>query len=309
MKRKKAPKDLLYNGPKDAPAVRVGLVSTAVGYGLFAARDFAQGEFIFHEAPLMTALYNEKYAADSRLVNSQHQAFRTAAARQSHLLHVAYPRLAASNGIAPLPYDEADERLSSQCLGVNLVQGQFAGSTVTREQYEAYCGQLKVNEHPTEDDSRKASLDFFKHYAFQVPRERPIAGRQVGNITDKACIYLLGSLINHCCTPTGYHQSRSGSGAGAGAGGGSGKTGSGSGALAGNGNAKSKDLAGPNCTWRIGKSGLARFVLPRHICVEALRPIKEGEQLTWDYGKRDKGFVCECETCKGSFMGYSCGVL
>jgi SET domain-containing protein len=107
--------------------------------------------------------------------------------------------------------------------------------------------------------------------------------------TRQACVYLLGSLINHCCTP--------------------GPAPSGSACASSLKRDKNKNEPGPNCSWRIGPSGLAHFVKPRHICVQARRDIREGEQLTWDYGKREKGFVCECDTCRDSGLGSICNVL
>jgi hypothetical protein len=168
-------------------------------------------------------------------------------------------------------------------LGMNLVkgEGQFAGSAVTREEYEAYTSSLKVTATMTEAEAREACLDFFKHYAFQVYGPGTVGGAGGGGgssalavATRDACVYLLASLINHCCTPP---CSPFGS--------------------------KSRSKTGPNCSWRIGPSGLAQFIKPRHICVQARRAIREGEQLTWDYGKREKGFVCQCDTCRDSLMG------
>jgi hypothetical protein len=165
----------------------------------------------------------------------------------------------------------------------------------------------------SEADAREAVLDFFKHYAFQVPPNPNGSGSSTGSgggsamvgaaSTREACIYLLGSLINHCCTPMPAASSSTTS----------------SSSLTGGGKTKNKNRSGqqqqqqpgPNCSWRIGPSGLAHFVKPRHICVQARRAIREGEQLTWDYGKREKGFVCECDTCRDGLMSGlgSCSVL
>ncbi|KAK0730719.1 hypothetical protein B0H67DRAFT_48166 [Lasiosphaeris hirsuta] len=287
-KMSKAPSKFLRNAPQDAPAVRVGFVNAAVGYGLFAARDLCKDEFILHEAPLLTALFNEKFSSDKNLVQSQHAAYRNALVDGNRdVITLAFPRLAARNGFAPLPFDDAHTVLE-MALGKNLIHGLFGGSTVTREQYEAYTSKIDVAAAPSEEDCRRACLDFFKHYAFEV-KKAPTAVAVLPATTSAAaavpatrdaCIYLLGSLINHCCTPPshGYAFGRGGE-------------------------------MGPNCEWRIGPSGLAQFIRPKHICVQAKRDIKEGEQLTWDYGKRFKGFVCECSTCRDSFMGYYCGVL
>ena len=281
--------------------MRVGFVSPAVGYGLFAARDLAKDEFIFHEAPLMTARFNEVFAADKTLTQSQVAAYRAALAAHHDVTAVAFPTLAARFGVPPVSYSSAAATLSSPAaMGQNLIPArsqQLAASTVTPEQYAAYTGPLQPAPKTSSPEARAACLDFFKHYAFQLPPPPSAAAASTITTTTtntntitsstattrEACIYLLASLINHCCTPT---------------------------------TPTSNENAGPNCTWRIGPSGLAHFVRPRHICVQARRAIRAGEQLTWDYGKREKGFACECEVCReGGLLGHLgglgslCGVL
>lgn len=355
--REKAPLRFLRSAPHDAPAVRVGFVSATVGYGLFAARDFAQDEFIFHEAPLMTALFNEKFSADKHLMQSQVAAYRAALAAHRDVTVLAFPSLAARFGIAPPPFDDAAAVLSAH-LGRNLVHGRFAGSTITREQYEAYTARLAVAAaRPSEAAAREACLDFFKHYAFEVRQGAGVCSGRSALVaaTNEACIYLLASLINHCCTPSASSFRTSAAAAAAAAtfshchsssshspssssnssppSSCSSTTSSASNSttskkprhhklrLTFNSTASSDGddgsppppPPGPNCSWRIGPSGLAHFVKPRHICVQARRPIRAGEQLTWDYGKRHKGFVCECETCRHdgflAGLGSSCHVL
>ncbi|KAJ4390273.1 hypothetical protein N0V85_007388 [Neurospora sp. IMI 360204] len=338
------PAKFLRNAPKDAPAVRIGLVSAGVGYGLFAARDLTKDEFIFHEAPLMTALFNEKFCAATSLMHSQHQAYKAALADGGQdVVTLAFPMLAARNGYPPASWEDAEPIFYAESaepdvsgskkkfFGKNLVHGQFAGSTITREEYEMYVAGVRemLIAEPTEEDRQKACLDFFKHYAFQVKRTAtipptavnvphlpspppplvpvlislttattttntltPIPSSVSATTTSQpptptttnsyACIYLLGSLINHCCTPPSSSSAYV---------------------------TRKRTERGPNCEWRIGASGLAHFVKPKCICVQAKRDIKEGEQLTWDYGKREKGFVCECATCRDTFMGSYCGVL
>ncbi|KAK3949368.1 hypothetical protein QBC32DRAFT_349279 [Pseudoneurospora amorphoporcata] len=283
----------------------------------------------------MTALFNEKFSADASLMHSQHQAYKAALADGGQdVVTLAFPLLAARNGFPPASWRDAEPIFSAESaepdvtgsmkkfFGKNLVHGRFAGSTITKEEYETYVAGVRemLIARPTEEDRQKACLDFFKHYAFQVRRTAtvpatsniphlpsppppvpvPISPKTTAATTNTltpvsitatqppaktnsdACIYLLGSLINHCCT---HRQSSSA-------------------------NVTRKRVErGPNCEWRIGASGLAHFVKPKHICVQAKRDIKEGEQLTWDYGKREKGFVCECATCRDTFMGYYCGVL
>ncbi|KAL2122424.1 hypothetical protein VTJ04DRAFT_2879 [Mycothermus thermophilus] len=545
-KQARPPSHLLARPPADLPAVRLGLVSKSVGYGLFAARDFAAGEFIFHEAPLIIARYNERFSADADLMGGQAAACRavlfprtpsTAAGSRSsspapgssavaaggahpsgptavaEAMAIAFPALAARLGVAP-PDDwegvvqrvlnpaGSDNATGTAGLGMNLVpgQGQYAGSMLTREEYEAYVAPLResvaaraaaaaaagaTSSHagggkgergrggaggggggggggkgdessgaaaaavaattcgarsttPTtpsfttsattipapvpvpEREAREACRDFFRHYAFQVPRTagnrvprtrssgssssnninnddgdddsdtttttgtlgssglssaisitgssiptptatsspspsiNGVGGTSKTTMTGEACIYLLASLINHCCTPehqpsthhhhllpgqqlhwhlhqslfhhhhhhshshsNSHHSSSSPSSANQ--------------EPTTNTNTNNKPEKehkkhhhhhhhhhpkpppGPNCTWRIGPSGLAHFVKPRHICVQAKRAIRAGEQLTWDYGKREKGFACECETCRRegliAGLGSVCGVI
>lgn len=280
------PAQFLNNAPKDEPAVYLGFVRPEVGYGLFAARDIEKDEFILHEAPIMTALFNEKFSSDKNLMQTQHTAYMAALAENHDALVAAYPRFAAQNGISPLTFPVAEPVLS-RGLDKFLVHGRFGGSVVTRSQYESYTDTLEVPTRPSEDDCRRACLEFFKHYAFETTRKSvgtmsspARASSPAVSTTHDACIYLLGSLINHCCTPPPSSIRRT----------------------------SAAENAGPNCSWRIGASGLAHFVRPKHICVQARRDIKRGEQLTWDYGKREKGFVCACETCRDSFVG-QCGVL
>jgi hypothetical protein len=253
----------------------------------------------------MTARFNERFSADAGLMAGQVAACRgvllgngsagevgAASGGVGEVAAVAFPALAARLGVGPVPWERAARILGAGeeeegGMGMNLVKGQgrFAGSGVTREEYEAYTSGLKVTAGITEAEAREACLEFFKHYAFQVYGAGTGTGGGGGGgggggsstlavATRDACVYLLASLINHCCTPPCFPLS-----------------------------SKSRSKAGPNCSWRIGPSGLAQFIKPRHICVQARRAIREGEQLTWDYGKREKGFVCQCDTCRDSLMG------
>ncbi|KAL2129022.1 hypothetical protein VTI74DRAFT_8318 [Chaetomium olivicolor] len=251
----------------------------------------------------MTALFNEKFSADTHLVASQTAACRgalltttntTTTLASCSVAALAFPSLAARFGIAPAPFAEA-EKLLATGLGINLVpgQGRFAGSTVTRAEYEAYVATLPVAAEQQQHAREAACLEFFKHYAFAVAGHSPSGGAPLVTATREACVYLLGSLINHCCTPPPGARARGPKGCCFPGGHGSPSGGCGS----------SINPVGPNCSWRIGPSGLAHFVKQRHICVQARRAIRKGEQLTWDYGKREKGFECECETCQESFMG------
>ncbi|KAG7292185.1 hypothetical protein NEMBOFW57_002220 [Staphylotrichum longicolle] len=362
-KQAKAPAKFLCRAPLDRPAVCIGFVSPAVGYGLFAARDIAKDEFIFHEAPLMTARFNEVFAADKTLMQGQVSAYRSALTTHHTVTTLAFPALAAQFGIPPAPYDQVAPVFSSPAeMGQNLVpgQGQFVGCSVTREQYNAYTAPLKPAPiPPAEPAARAACLEFFKHYAFQVQPNLGVpasssssssscapaastttaATTATTTATREACVYLLASLINHCCTPapplpflftlpTGLTPTTSSSSnsttTASTTSPSSSSTATATAATAATGTGTATEAApktadpktadpktaatapatdGPNCTWRIGPSGLAHFVRPRHICVQARRAIRAGEQLTWDYGKRDKGFACECAVCRDRLLG------
>ncbi|KAK4131834.1 hypothetical protein BT67DRAFT_444251 [Trichocladium antarcticum] len=274
----------------------------------------------------MAALFNEKFSADRNLMQGQVAAYRTALAANRDVTTAAFPVLAARMGIAPGPFHPAAADTLAHHLGRNLVHGRFAGSTITAAQYAAYTAQLPATPPPpSERAARAVCLDFFKHYAFDTgytttssSSTRPAAAAAA--TTHEACIYLLGSLINHSCTPlspflpihhththththTHNHSHKPSHKP---------SLGNPTNPITNGSGSSSSSSGGPNCSWRIGPSGLAHFVRPRHICVQARRAIRAGEQLTWDYGKREKGFVCECDTCRDGFLaglGDSCGVL
>ncbi|KAK0628472.1 hypothetical protein B0T17DRAFT_606099 [Bombardia bombarda] len=289
-KQGKIPAKWYPQAPKNDPAVRLGLVNASVGYGLFAARDFAKGEFIFHEAPLMTALFKENSSADEATVNSQHRAYADILTdtHKTQVLNVAFPLLAARNGFPPPAFAQARQTLDAD-LGMNLVHGRYAGTDLTEEQYQSYTNALA-----------DACMNFFKFYAFEdktnpdgvlLPIIKMANGAPAP--TTHACVYLLGSLVNHCCTPRTPKRTTT-------------VEGDAHDILRG---ATRRPPIGPNIEWRIGDSGLAKFVKPRHIAVQARRDIKAGEQLTWDYGKREKGFLCECDVCHAKLTDSLCGVL
>ncbi|KAK0655580.1 hypothetical protein B0T16DRAFT_384425 [Cercophora newfieldiana] len=284
-KQSKLPDKFLRNAPKDEPAVRIGFVSAAVGYGLFAARPFKQDEFIFTEAPILSSLFHEANSDDPSLTKCQLAAYRNALETHGNELTAAYPVLAASHGFPPPAFDEVEPVLNSDALGKFLAHGRFAGSTITREEYETFTSKIRVNPSPSDQDCRLAVRNFFRHYAFDARKNSaggvPGGAKAVATQAHGACIYLLGSLVNHCCTPRAPRFSRT---------------------------EEAPPPVGPNCCWRIGPQGLAKFIEKKHICVQARRDIEEGEQLTWDYGKRDLGFVCECSTCRPP-AGSRCSVM
>ncbi len=241
----------------------------------------------------MTAPFKEDDSADQNLAEKAHRVYRSASLLNDKALQVAYPRVAADHGCPPMPYDEA--RIVLEGLGANVAHGEYAGSTITREEYESYTSNLKISRPPIGDNCRGACSNFLKHYAFshlpKFPSRAPMNALNsniAASEVSQASIWLLASLINHCCTPPRDKEQAVPNPT---------KTARESGAI------------GPNCRSRIGPSGLCQFIRPKHIVVEALRAIEEGEQLTWDYGKNRKGFNCECTTCKARSPLSHCGVL
>ena len=261
-------------------------MSQTVGFGLFAARDFAPGEFIFHEGPLIQAFFNETYPDTPKDRHEQASACIAALNQSGPELRAAYPFICRTFGRPPLPYEEAIA-VYNGTLNKRLVHGQLQASPMTREEYDGYIKPLMPTSPSVAADPElagaasatagedhlgalQAAFKFFRDYAFVDPLgpgagAAAIGGRS-GGTAQRAYIYLLGSLVNHCHTP------------------------------------KRRD-GGPNCEFRIGRQGLAKFALARHISVRARRAIPQGAQLTWDYGKRDDrmSFRCECETCNSAW--------
>ncbi|KAK4199568.1 hypothetical protein QBC40DRAFT_80387 [Triangularia verruculosa] len=429
------PKNAYYSPPKHEPAVYIDLVSPDVGYGVFAARDFEQGEFIFHEAPLI----EPADFCEARAVNDSSHAERQFTGLSMKLGHThsleymkmrfAFPRLAAQLGRTLPTYDEVLLYHLHAGLGTNLVHGKFRsgpGCMLLREEYDKHIKHVQTEvvargggPKASIPDKTIAAADFYRDYAFQDKGVGRLGDPATADprATRKATIYLLASLINHCCKPGRKQQKRTGGVAGPlkandnnagndnggddgaqdhdaakkGAGknnadkddnntgdsndgnnngGGNNDTGNasagseeaGPGSQAGpsgvgssstlkaiaqpkvdvdaitfvvddnataqgknsddgasshvssneavaSGGEEEEDVPGapphqngrprpgPNCEWRIGPGGLAKFVQPHHIAVQAKRPIRAGEELTWDYGKEDQGFTCLCATC------------
>ncbi|KAK4177991.1 hypothetical protein QBC36DRAFT_183796, partial [Triangularia setosa] len=380
--------------PKDEPAVYVAFAGPDIGYGVFAARDFEKGEFIFHEAPLIppTDFCQLRVANDVAHGPTQMQRLLERLGFTHDYAHLrtrfAFPKLAAQMGKTLPTYDDVTHFHIMEGLGMNLKHGQLVvgpGQVVTREEYTKHIQhiQTEVVVHgggplTSIEDRTKIAADFFRGYAFQDKGTGNPANPGPG-APRKATVYLLGSLVNHCCTPgrrlrkktpagaleepvvtantleaslvgnnddndnagsnnagnnnAGNNASENinvgnnandGKDANAGDnantrsdGNNSDNANAGANANAGdNNNAVESEPSstqqpdgatnrggggrcspGPNCEWRIGPGGLARFVKPHHIAVQARRPIRAGEELTWDYGKKDQKFTCLCATC------------
>ncbi|KAK4170133.1 hypothetical protein QBC43DRAFT_294996 [Cladorrhinum sp. PSN259] len=251
--------------PRNLPAVRVEIVDNEIGYGLFAARDIQAEEYIFHERPFLTAPFNQ--TRDLNNQNAQFNAINAISPVDNSLLRAAFPGPSACRDNAPFPYHEVKPFLDVQ-LGKNLVGGQLVASQITEDVYNAWIVQFR-HELLSEQRRREIAARFFRDYAFLEQREG--AKRQQ---TAAAHIYLLASLMNHRCMPAVDKVL---------------------------GVAPTHDAAnnpiGPNCTFRIGRGGLCQFPANNQIVVEARRDIAEGEELTWDYGKKIRSFNCMCDIC------------
>ncbi|KAK0703618.1 hypothetical protein B0T26DRAFT_609514, partial [Lasiosphaeria miniovina] len=271
--------------PSPIAAVRVGFVNATMGYGLFAARDIRQNEAILHEAPFMTAYFDERFPDDMTNTASQRGAYMESFHAHRSNLIAAFPRLAARHGYGPLDYAQADTCLSN--LTTHLRHGQCDPSTVTQAEYEAFTNTIIPTKTVVGSDGN-ACREFFRDYAFKVQPKHSstqaaagaAASDQAGAFKQEACVYLLGSLINHRCRPFPNKNKPASIGV----------------------DAKYGGPQGPNCEWRIGPSALTRFAQEKHIVVDALRDIRKGEELTWDYHKKVLGFICQCDICQESFM-------
>lgn len=274
-------------------------MNEVIGLGLFAARDVAKDEYIFHEAPVMTATFNRL-----RHLNEKHEINQFGVVVNAHELdhsvRVAFPGVYSDLGRMPFTYDYVVANDLFNRLARNLVpgHGQLAGADIEKNRYEAWIGQFAKDppfDIPETARFREVAADFIRQYAFIEGSEGAVyaVGRgsnlPLANTTKDvtANVYLLASLINHCCTPpvdktTGKSPTEDDNGR----------------------------PIGPNCAFRVGRQGLARFVLPQHIVVQANRDIREGEQLTWSYGKdrSQLGFSCMCDTCNTAPRG-RCHVL
>ncbi len=244
--------------PADKPAVVIRFVDSTMGLGVFAARPISRGEFIFHERPVITGLFNEQDSDNANDMKTQEEAVQASLTTSTRLaVGLAFPRQAAEVGLSvfsqsvpdPLPFGEIGTKLVHGILDPDMGGDDLEG-------YLKYVRSVSPSETPTKSQRRKACRDFFKEYAFQV-RPPNSATRAPSQEPSKACIYLLGSLINHCCAGS----------------------------------------PGPNCEFQIGPSGLSKFVEEKAIVVRARRDIPAGQQLSINYGKLRKGFDCHCETC------------
>ncbi|KAK0671420.1 hypothetical protein QBC41DRAFT_300605 [Cercophora samala] len=415
------PDDQLDSPPEDKDAVYVRLVDSSIGYGVFAARDFEKGEYIFHEAPMIPATDFCQLRLQNDLEHGSTQRDRLLAKLSvtesyGHVpTRYAFPKLAAQIGLSPPTWAAVRDYDGARRLGANLVHGRLAcgeGQTLTEEEYNKHINSIMADSvrgrgpATTPVQKTRVAADFFRAYAFQAkPPDNTVAPNP--RARRQATIYLVASLVNHCCTPRQRLRKRvlggdsgpataaasrvsvtsskksgskeNGDNHGGDGNGGNKKGGSSDEGDDGNPAAKAKPAAkanpivtkpedpdaitpappleppktttqefhgtkdvvsdhsggedgeggeankasgepvplnagpnlrhqGPNCEWRIGSGGLARFVLQHHIAVRATRPIRAGEELLWDYGKKEKNFTCLCPTCDRGLY-HACSVL
>lgn len=242
----------------------------------------------------MEAAYNEhrKYARLGSLIESQYQAYRavTSSPDLQRCFATAFPRFAAQMGVHYQLSKDALLEVLNREIGRNMIHGRLDASDVTPENYNEIQSNLTPNS-ASRKQPRDICHDFFKNYAFQS-RNVGQQSRIDAATTVQAYIYLLASLINHRCQPKESKVDR----------------------LLARLSKKMSDQnttggpappvgeapsdSGPNCTWQISPGGLAKFIPDKSIAVRAKRNISKGEELTWDYGKKNMGFKCLCRTCK-----------
>lgn len=277
-KNAKIPVEKLQNPPEDRPAVTIEYINHIVGFGVFAARNFRKGEHIFHEAPIMVAPYSQVAPDRRELVYEQRKAYQKAREDHPDAVSVAFPQVAAAVGLQ-LPDLSLMREHFRKLMGAKLVHGRYETTALSAQAYLDYIKPFYESQDHSFDNEGDAVNQLFRNYAFNASNNRHGDLKSINPLADATapsdgCIYLLGSLINHCCTPAGKDLFDSEK----------------------NTNPIT-DGAGPNCNWRIGPSGLAKFVGDKHILVTAKRDIANGEQLTWDYGKKRLKFHCQCDTC------------
>jgi hypothetical protein len=238
-----------------------------MGFGLFAARDIQEGEWFLHEEPAITALFNELDAGSADELQAGRDAYRDAVNKYRDVLILAYPKVAAEFGETPSRYQFRTDTFRDG-LAQNLVSGEgsLAAPFVTSGNLEEYLSTMREPTQPSLQDQRRAVRTFFKNYAFQTDNN-PMANRSAAGpvrSSKEGCIYLVGSMINHRC----------------------------------HGASRTDRNTGPNADFRVGNSGLTKFIGPNHLAVRARRDIAKDEQITIDYGKSIKDFVCQCQTCQ-----------
>ncbi|KAK4230745.1 hypothetical protein QBC38DRAFT_22411 [Podospora fimiseda] len=267
------PRTLLKDPPKREVAVQVGFASHDIGFGLYAARDFKKDEYIFHEAPVIQAKYNEFRPLNNP--QGQLDALLHPDSRDViDLIIAAYPKLSVLWHRMPHPWQDAQPILGDT-LGSRIVdrQGMLGEPLFREEEYSIYTEPLlsELQHRGVKRELKEAqeiASNFFRYYAFRPP------ALHNGAADVDASIYLLASLMNHRCMPERDPAS----------------------GVAPTHDADNKPI-GPNCTFRIGPQGLTKFVQPSAIVVQARRDISKGEELTWDYGKDNLNFRCMCADC------------
>ncbi|KAK4649174.1 uncharacterized protein QC761_116640 [Podospora bellae-mahoneyi] len=196
--------------PSDAPAIYVDLIDPDIGYGVFAARDFRKGDFIFHEAPLIDPTdfcelreFNDEHHGPGQMLDLV-TALSLADASQ---MRFAFPKLAAELGKTLPTSQELTGADLNPLLGTRLVHGQLAWPpNELWEKYDKYIKRIREGvvargggSKASVEDRVKIAADFFRSHAFQAE----IEGNQNPHpaATRPATIYLLASLVNHCCQP------------------------------------------------------------------------------------------------------------
>lgn len=265
----------------------------------------------------MEAPYNEDRAApdQAELLEAQYQAFLQAindpypvtSYHMRNIVTAAFPNLMRQLDDKVLQTWDQFRDMLNIGFSRNMIHGELAESDFTRSDWDRLRRNAKYKHHPTHKSMREACGEFFRDYGFHPHGPSVLAGTSLAKTeTGPAYVYILASLINHCChvelesepQPEPQPEPKK------------------SRFLRFFSSLRKKppapaaviddetpvdgttSIRGPNCEWQIGPFGLAKFVGEKNIAVRAKRDIRKGEELTWHYGKRNLPFKCKCRTCK-----------
>lgn len=257
------------------PTVRIKF-SMDTGYRLFAAQDFKKDEYIFVEqGHLMGAKFNPADPEDKDCLDTECDAFHAAMVQHPTVLGTTFPELAITHYIA-----DDNHTFMNEALETIFPKAEIRISGEDGAELREYMKQFH----------QKAAIhEFFREHAFCSPSDlvlpsplaRPtpataasstvrIALNDATRPTQKPqYIFSLLSLLSHCCplfkTETGAETET-----------------------------ETKPQDGPNCAWFLGNTHFAKFIGTEGLAIRATRNIKEGEELTVLFPRREKG----CDACK-----------
>ncbi|KAK4189705.1 hypothetical protein QBC35DRAFT_379588 [Podospora australis] len=261
------------------------------GYGLIAARAFSKGELIFSEKPILKAQFSAIPGPhQTERARAQWAEFAQVAATEGKALTLAaaFPKLFLSLGFPVLCYENFLVQCVPELIGQKICNSDqsFAGTNIEKKAYTRFINRLKWKKPlgtPTLDQQLRTINSFFRFYSFGGGPAGESASATNATQDREAYVYLLASLINHCCKGDSSMDATTGE--------------------------PTTSHPGPNCSFRIGPNQLVRFPADDEIVVQAERDIADGDELTWDYGKANSEFVCLCKTCTSKALKKVCRVL